>query len=217
MQLVSVNVSPGVLVQWHGETVCTGIFKQPVAGRVMVRRTNLDGDRQADLRVHGGEFKAVYAYALEHYEWWQHELQRELPYGMFGDNLTIQGFTDESVCVGDRFRAGGALLEAVQPRLPCFKLGIRFNDDSMLRRFQQSGRFGVYCRVLEEGDVGAGDSVTCVHRDEAAVPVPALVRLLETDVPDPIMLERALSIAGLPPNWRQKLQRLRAGAPRRAS
>ncbi len=207
MRLVSVNVSSGTVVPWRGRPVETGIFKQPVAGRVMVRGTNVDGDRQADLTVHGGEFKAVYAYAAEHYDWWRRELRRDIPYGMFGENLTTEGLDEEQTCVGDVLQVGGARLEAVQPRLPCFKLGLRFEDPSMVRRFMDSGRLGIYFRIVQAGDIGAGDDIAWVHRDPTRFPVPHLVRLLGASVRDPEAVRRALGVPALPPEWAATLQR----------
>lgn len=205
MRLVSVNVSLVRTVRWQGHDIETGIFKEPVEGPVRVGRANLDGDRQADLRVHGGENKAVYAYAAEHYEWWRTELGRTLPFGAFGENLTIEGFPEEEVCVGDRFRVGGALLEAVQPRFPCFKLGLRFEDEGMIERFLESERWGVYFRVVEEGVLRAGAEVIPEHRDPARFPVPGLLRLLLSKGGSSEELNRALSAAALPPEWRTKI------------
>ena len=179
MRVASVNVSAGTLIEWQGRRVLTGIFKQPVADRVRVRRNGLDGDRQGDLTVHGGELKAVYSYSMANYEWWNRELGRVLPPGMFGENLTIDGLDEEVVAVGDRFSVGSAILEAVQPRLPCYKLGIRFGDPMMVKRFMQSGRFGTYFRVVSEGDVGAGDEVHLVHHDPASAPIASLVNRRE--------------------------------------
>jgi MOSC domain-containing protein YiiM len=176
MRVVSVNVSAGTLIEWQGRCVLTGIFKRPVIGRVRVRRDGLAGDRQADLTVHGGELKAVYSYSLANYEWWNLELGRELPPGMFGENLTIDGLDEETVAIGDRFTIGTTILEAVQPRLPCYKLGVRFGDPKMVKRFMQSGRFGTYFRVVREGDVGVGDDVHLVHYDPEAALVVSLVR-----------------------------------------
>ncbi|HEX6250557.1 MAG TPA: MOSC domain-containing protein [Gemmatimonadaceae bacterium] len=210
MRIVSVNVSAGRVVEWRGRLVETGIFKEPVANRVRVRRLNLDGDRQADRRVHGGEFKAVYAYSAGHYPWWQAELARPLPYGMFGENLTVEEFTEEEVCIGDEFRAGSALLQAVQPRLPCFKLGIRFGDAGMVKRFMEAGRFGVYFRVVEEGAVAAGDVITRERRDPARFPVKALANLHARARFDPMMLRRALQLSALPPEWAERLRELQA-------
>ncbi len=175
MDVVSVNVSAGTLIEWQGRRVLTGIFKKPVNHRVRVRKLGLDGDRQGDLTVHGGELKAVYSYSVANYEWWNRELGRVLPPGMFGENLTIDGFDEGAIAVGDRFSVGTAILEAVQPRLPCYKLGLKFGDQMMVKRFMRSGRFGTYFRVVREGDVGAGDEVHLLHHDPASVLVSSLV------------------------------------------
>jgi MOSC domain-containing protein YiiM len=204
MRLVSVCVSRGRTVRWQGRDIETGIFKEPVEGPVRVGRTNLDGDRQSDLRVHGGEFKAVYAYSAEHYEWWRKELGRTLPFGAFGENLTIEGFPEEEACVGDRVRIGTAVFEAVQPRFPCFKLGIRFSDDEMIERFLESERWGVYFRVVEEGVLSTGDQAVWVHRDPARFSVPSILRLALAETKEPAELRRALSAVALPPDWRAK-------------
>lgn len=210
MQVVSVNVSMGRTVTWRGHEVRTGIFKEPVAGRVMVRSGGVDGDRQADLSVHGGEFKAVYAYSADHYPWWAHELGRELSFGMFGENLTIAGFDENDVGVGDRFAIGNAVLEAVQPRLPCYKLGVRFDDPQMTKRFMKSGRCGVYFRVIKDGDVGAGDTVIRTHTEPVRVPVPALAALIDPAASDPALARRALAISALTPDWRDFLSEMAA-------
>ena len=175
MHVASVNISAGTVIEWQGRRVLTGIFKKPVAYRVRVRKHGLDGDRQGDLTVHGGELKAVYSYTITNYEWWNREMGRVLPPGMFGENLTIDGLDEETVAVGDRFSVGTTILEAVQPRLPCYKLGLRFGDQMMVKRFMHSGRFGTYFRVVTEGDVGVGDEVRLVHHDPAAVLVTSLV------------------------------------------
>jgi MOSC domain-containing protein YiiM len=165
MRLVSVNVSAGRYVSHGGAEVLTGIFKQPVSGPVRVTRLGLDGDFQADRHNHGGVDKAVYAYALEHYDWWRQELGRsDLAPGSFGENLTIEGFDEAAVAVGDVFEVGGARLSAVQPRKPCFKLGLRLGDPSMVQRFMRSLRLGVYFRVVQEGQVEAGQPVEIVER-----------------------------------------------------
>ncbi|MFI5347695.1 MAG: MOSC domain-containing protein [Elusimicrobiota bacterium] len=207
MKLVSLNVSMGRTVRWEGRDVETGIFKESVPGPLRVTRHNLEGDRQSDLQVHGGEFKAIYAYSAEHYAWWNRELGRALPYGTFGENLTLEGFTEEEVCVGDRLRVGTAVLEAVQPRFPCFKLGIRFGDMGIVEKFLDSGRFGVYFRVAEEGVVAAGDSGEWVHRDPARFPVPEILRLSAAPSKPAAELRRALSAKALPPSWREKFSR----------
>jgi MOSC domain-containing protein YiiM len=208
MRLVSVNVSLVRKVRWQGRDIETGIFKEPVDRPVRVGRANLDGDRQADLRVHGGENKAVYAYSAEHYEWWRRELGRSLPFGVFGENLTIEGFPEEEVCVGDRFRIGGALLEAVQPRFPCFKLGLKFEDEGMIERFLESERWGVYFRVVAEGLLRAGDAAVREHRDPVRFPVPGILRLILSKTKTTEELKRALSVAALPPEWRAKFNQL---------
>jgi MOSC domain-containing protein YiiM len=174
MHIASVNISSGTIIEWQGRRVLTGIFKQPVAQRVRVRLDGLEGDRQADLTVHGGMLKAVYAFSVANYEWWNQELGRTLPPGMFGENLTIDGIDEETIGVGDRFAIGTTVLEAVQPRFPCYKLGVRFGDPNMVKHFMRSGRFGTYFRVVSEGDVGAGDEVHLIHHDPASALVVSL-------------------------------------------
>src|SRR5512143_3323545 len=205
LRVVSVNVGMPREIRWKGRTVVTAIVKTPVAGRVAVRRLNVDGDRQADLSVHGGADKAVYIYAAEHYDAWRRELKRqELPWGSFGENLTLAGgFLEASVCVGDRFRAGTAELMAVQPRLPCYKLGIQFGTQRFLRRFAQSGRFGIYCRVVKEGTVAAGDPVEYTARQADGLTIDRLGGLILDRRPDMELLERALSAEELPERLRE--------------
>jgi len=160
MHLHSVNVGLPRDVMWHGREVTTGIYKEPVQGRVAIRRLNLDGDGQADLSVHGGAEKAVYCYPFEHYAYWKRELPgKDLPFGMFGENLTLEGVSEETVHIGDRFTFGSATLVVTQPRLPCYKLGIKFKSDAMVKRFLASGRTGFYFAVESEGAVAAGDRV----------------------------------------------------------
>ena len=172
MKLVSVQVGRPRTVRWRGKAVSTGIYKEPVAGRIMLRRNNLDGDRQADLTVHGGLDKAVYVYPSEHYPIWQAELPgMRLPYGIFGENFTTEGLDESSVHIGDQFRIGGALVEVTQPRMPCYKLGIRFGRPDMPKRFHASGRCGFYLAVLQEGEVGAGDVWERPARNEQEVSV----------------------------------------------
>ena len=178
MKLVSVNTGLPREVTWRGMNVSTGIFKQPVQGRIALRKLNLDGDRQADLSVHGGEYKAVYCYPISHYDYWRRELPgRELPLGMFGENFTTDGLLESSVHVGDRFSVGSAEVVVTQPRLPCYKLGVRFQADDMVKRFLTSGRTGFYLAVTREGEVGAGDEITVIERDPNAVPVSEITRL----------------------------------------
>jgi len=179
MRLVSVQVGRPRRVGWHGELVSTGIYKEPVAGRIMVCRFNLAGDQQADLTVHGGPDKAVYAYPSEHYPIWQAEFpDMRLPYGMFGENFTTEGLDESSVHIGDQFPIGGAVVEVTQPRMPCYKLGIRFGRPDMPKRFHASGRCGFYLAVLREGQVGAGDVWERMARSDQQVSVIESYRLL---------------------------------------
>ncbi len=218
MKIVSLNVGLPREVMWHGGAVTTGIFKEPVAGRVALRTLNLDGDGQADLSVHGGEYKAVYCYPVAHYGYWKKELAgRELPMGMFGENFTTDGLSEDSAHLGDRFSVGSAEVVVTQPRLPCYKLGVRFQSDDMVRRFLASGRTGFYLAVTREGEVDAGDEIKVISRDENAVPVSEVTRLYiakRYDQDDVKSLRRALGVAALPESWkeyfRERLERARA-------
>jgi MOSC domain-containing protein YiiM len=191
---------------WRGRTVTTGIFKQAVEGRVALRTLNLDGDRQADLMVHGGKDKAVYCYPIAHYDYWKKELPgRELPMGLFGENFTTDGLLEESVHLGDLFSVGSAEVVVAQPRLPCYKLGVRFQSDDMVRRFLASGRTGFYFAVTREGEVGAGDEIKVISRDDNAVPISEITRLYiakRYDEDDLTSLRRALRVAALPESWK---------------
>jgi MOSC domain-containing protein YiiM len=216
MKLISVNIGVPREVTWHGMTVTTGIFKQPVEGRVGLRKLNLDGDRQADLTVHGGNDKAVYCYPNEHYHYWSHELPgRELPAGIFGENFTTEGLPEDSVHLGDRFSVGSAEVVVTQPRLPCYKLGVRFQADDMVKRFLASGRMGFYLAVTHEGEVGAGDEIKVLTRDPNSVRVSEITRLYiakRYDTDDVNSVRRALQVAALPESWKQyfreRLQRV---------
>jgi MOSC domain-containing protein YiiM len=205
-KLVSVNTGLPREVMWHGRTVTTGIYKQPVEGRVALRTLNLDGDRQADLTVHGGKDKAVYCYPIAHYDYWKKEMPgRELPMGMFGENFTTDGLSEDSAHLGDRFSVGSAEVVVTQPRLPCYKLGVRFQSDDMVRRFLGSGRTGFYFAVTREGEVGAGDEIKVISRDDNAVPVSEITRLYiakRYDEDDLTSLRRALRVAALPESWK---------------
>jgi MOSC domain-containing protein YiiM len=175
-QVLSVNVGRPRTVEWHGRQVRTGIWKAPVAGRVAVRGVNLDGDGQADLRVHGGPDKAVYAYAIEDYDWWAEERGAPIEPATFGENLTVRGLALDQLVIGSRARVGTALLQVTQARLPCFKLGIRMGDASFVEQFDAAQRFGTYFRIIEEGDVGAGDEVTVVPSRAEGITVGELGR-----------------------------------------
>jgi MOSC domain-containing protein YiiM len=202
-RVVSVNVGLPRTVHWKGRDVATGIFKEPVAGRVAVRRLNLDGDGQADLSVHGGPDKAVYAYPLEHYAYWREQLEEELPFGAFGENLTVEGLPLEGdVALGDRFRIGTAELVVTQPRLPCYKLGVRFGREDMVKRFLASGRTGYYLAVAAEGHVGASDAVETLARHPAGIPVSEVTRVYARDRNDLETIERLVALDALPDDWR---------------
>jgi MOSC domain-containing protein YiiM len=205
MKVVSLNVGLPRQVPWKGEVVTTGIFKEPVAGRVTMRTLNLDGDRQADLTVHGGPNKAVYLYPSEHYDFWRRELpEMELGWGVFGENITSEGLLEEEVYIGDRFRIGSAEVVVTQPRFPCYKLGLRFGDDDMLRRFLASRRSGIYFAVTREGEVGAGDRIELISRDPNTVTVTNMVDLYVQDRSNAELLRRAVQVVALPDDWRNR-------------
>jgi MOSC domain-containing protein YiiM len=207
MKLVSVNVGLPQNVVWHERTVTTGIFKNPVGGRVGLTKLNLDGDRQADLTVHGGEHKAVYLYPAEHYDYWKTELPGiQLPFGMFGENLTTEGLLEQSVHIGDELAVGSVRLTITQPRMPCYKLGLKFQSDEMIKRFLASGRSGFYALVSLEGEVGAEDEITITARDQHAVSISEITGLYVAKhftEPDIATVRRALLVAALPESWKQ--------------
>jgi MOSC domain-containing protein YiiM len=207
MRIVSVNVGRPRTVTWRGRSVTTAIFKDPVPGRVRVRQLNLEGDGQADLSVHGGRDKAVYAYSAEHYADWRRELaDLELPWGMFGENLTVEGLREDEVCVGDRLRFGAAEGVVTQPRLPCYKLGVRFSRDDIVKRFLASGRTGFYLAVTREGDVGVGDPVEVLARDPQGITVGDVTQLYIRDKRNVEKLRRAIRVAALPEGWRSQFE-----------
>lgn len=203
MKLVSIQVGLPREVLWQGRSVTTGIFKEPVTGPVTVRTLDLDGDAQADLSVHGGPDKAVYAYPAEHYEYWRRELpEMKLPYGMFGENLTTEGLLENEVNIGDRFRIGGTELVVTQPRVPCYKLAIKFGRADILKRFLASRRSGFYFAVAREGDVQAGDRIERLSRDGDGLSVEDIVRLYAFERDDLETLRRAVQDKTLPESWR---------------
>jgi len=209
MRVVSVNVGLPRRVVWRRREVTTGIFKEPVDGPARVGGLNLDGDRQADLTVHGGADKAVYLYRAEHYPYWHEELGRTLPWGTFGENLTVQGTPPEDeVGIGDRVRVGTAELVVTQPRLPCFKLGLRFDDPRMVARFLDAGRSGYYLRVAKEGEVAAGDEIELLERHPAGVAVSEITRLFARDRGDAAAVRRVLAVDALPADWRPFFEQL---------
>lgn len=207
MQLISVNVGLPREVNWKGKTVSTGIFKEPVSNRVMVRSLNLDGDGQADLTVHGGLDKAVYVYPFEHYDYWRGELPDiELTPGIFGENFTVTGLRESELNIGDRFKVGSVELMVTQPRLPCYKLGIRFGQPDIVKRFLASRRTGFYFRVLQEGEVGAGDALELVSRDENNITVADITQLYVREQNNPELLHLAAQLEALPESWRDYFQ-----------
>lgn len=203
MKILSVNVGLPREVTWQGKFVTTGIFKEPVKGPVMLRTLNLDGDGQADLTVHGGVSKAVYAYPSEHYDCWRKELPgADLPWGMFGENFTTKGLLEEPVYIGDRFRIGQAEVMVTEPRMPCYKLGIKFGRADIIKRFLASRRSGFYFAVVQEGTVGAGDAIELIGREQEEISVADITRLYAFDRDDSKTMVRAIEVKALPENWK---------------
>jgi MOSC domain-containing protein YiiM len=204
MKIISINVGLPREIKWRGKTVTTSIFKAPVSGSVLVKQLNIVGDQQSDLTVHGGPDKAVYAYPSEHYAFWRGELPGlKLSWGAFGENFTTEGLFEDTIHIGDRLRIGSAEFTVTQPRMPCFKLGIRFYRPDMIKRFLLSGRTGFYLSVSQEGEVTAGDSVTVTRRDKAEITVADIVRLHAADGADQDLLRRASQLPALPDGWRE--------------
>lgn len=221
MKLVSVNCGLPREIAWRGGTVTTSIYKEPVEGRVALRRFNLDGDRQSDLTVHGGKDKAVYCYPVEYYDYWNAELPGQtLAYGSFGENFTVEGLAqtslaEDSIHIGDRFSIGDAEVVVTQPRLPCYKLALRFDSDDIVKRFLNSRRSGFYVAVSREGEVRAGDTVTAISHDPDSVPVAEIIRLYVAKrygAEDARQARRAMAVEALPDDWKtyfqEKLDRL---------
>jgi MOSC domain-containing protein YiiM len=218
MRVLSVNRGLPREVSWHGRSVTTGIYKEPVEGPVALRKLNLDGDRQADLSVHGGKEKAVYCYPAEHYNYWKTELPgHALPIGVFGENFTTEGLAEDSVYIGDRFSIGSAEVVVTQPRLPCYKLSIRLGLDDMVQRFLSSGRTGFYLAVTREGEVAPNDEIISISRDLRSVSVSEIARLYFAKAynrNDLRLLRQALNVEALSEDWKEyfeeKLNHLRA-------
>ena len=216
MNLVSVNVGMPKTVEHLGRRVSTGIFKSPVDGRVMVRKLNVDGDGQADLTVHGGVYKAVYAYDLKNIRYWRRVLDRDdIGFGHFGENFTVEGMPDDQIHIGDVFRVGGALLEVTQPRVPCFKLEMKMDLPGFSRQFITSGRLGFCFRVLEEGDVGAGDTIELVETGPEKITVRDFARLYFFDYGNLEKIRRLLRIPAVPPDWVRVFEEMLAAAGER--
>ncbi|HET9530298.1 MAG TPA: MOSC domain-containing protein [Blastocatellia bacterium] len=208
MRLVSVNVGLPRDVYWQGKTVTTGIFKEPVNSPIMLNTLNLVGDKQADLSVHGGLDKAVYAYPIEHYEFWRGELPDiDFSAGVFGENFTTEGIIEDSVLIGDRYRIGGAEVIVTQPRLPCYKLGIRFGRADMVKKFLASRRTGFYLGVLREGVVEAGNKIELIGREERTVSVADITRIYALEREDMRTLELAVEVEALPEKWKEYLRK----------
>jgi MOSC domain-containing protein YiiM len=204
--LISVQIGVPRKVLLDGGEVSTGIFKTPVHKRILMRTLNLDGDRQADLTVHGGRDKSVYAYPSEHYAHWKKEFpDMELPWGSFGENLTTQGMLEGEVFLGDRYAIGEAEVVVTQPRIPCFKLNLKFQRDDMAKRFLASRRSGFYFRVLREGEIGAGDEIVRIHQDENLVSVSDVLKAYLGTPGSEDIRERALRVEYLSPSWRKEL------------
>ena len=212
MKILSLNGARPKLVVYQGTTISTGIFKQPVSGPVRLRTLNLDGDRQADLSVHGGPNKAAYGYPSEHYPFWREELGMDLPWGMFGENFTTTGLAEDKLHVGDRFQIGSAIVMVRQPRTPCYKLTAKFQREDIVERFLLSGRSGVYFSVEQEGSVEASDSFELLERNHDGILISEVNRLLVQNRYQHDLLQKAVATAALPEQWRdlfsERLRRL---------
>jgi len=207
MKIISINVGLPRLVLRNGEPVSTGIFKEPIADRVMMRKLNIDGDRQADLSVHGGPSKAVYLYPAEHYDFWKREFpEMDLPRGMFGENFTTTGLLETEINIGDKFRIGSGEVMVTEPRMPCYKLALKFGRPEIIKRFLQSERTGFYLAVLKEGEVGTGDEFEPLARDAHDVRVSDVTRLYTREKRNAELLRRAIEVEALPESWRTYFQ-----------
>src|SRR5499433_713617 len=208
-RLLSVNVGLPRDIEWQGKTVHTAVWKTPVQGRRMARLLNIDGDGQGDLAGHGGEHRAVFVYQIESYRYWQNQLGRnDFTYGQFGENFTVEGLADTEVCIGDHYRIGNALFEVTQPRVTCYRVGIRMNEPQMAALLTSSGKPGFYFRVLQEGEVEAGDEIAKVADGPERMSVFAINALLYTPDHSRDRLERALQIQALSPGWRGSFEAL---------
>jgi MOSC domain-containing protein YiiM len=203
MKLISVNVGLPREITANGETVRTSIWKYPVQGRVHASTLNLDGDQQSDLSVHGGVDKAVYVYPSEHYSYWRTQLPDvELPWGAFGENFTSEGILEDQTKIGDRIRVGSTEFMVTQPRMPCFKLGIRFNRRDMVKRFLESKRSGFYLAVIREGEVQTGEAIEFTEKQEAGVTITEIVNLYTVDSQNQELLRHATELPALPQTWK---------------
>lgn len=208
MQIVSVNVGLPRVIEYCGKPTATGIFKTSVSGKIAVNKSNLAGDAQADLRVHGGSNKAVYAYPSEHYDFWRAELPEiNFEPGIFGENLTTIGLSETTICIGDKFRIGTAEFVVTEPRFPCFKLGLRFGRKDIIRRFQKSNRCGFYLAVEKTGELETGDQIEIVSRDERQFSILEAFAFGENKPIDSEKLRAALEIEALPKKWKNNIRR----------
>lgn len=214
MKIISLNIGKLVEVDWQGQRIKTGIYKSPVETPRAVNSRGIEGDEVGDLKVHGGEHKAVYAYSAEDYEWWKtHFKGHEMGYGFLGENLTISDFDESSVCVGDEFLIGeGVVLQAIQPRQPCFKLGIKFGDQKIIKTFLDHGVFGVYFRVAKSGSLKVGDTLTKIYSHPSQIPVPSVFSILKGPSFKRETLQKLKDIETLCPKLKRKaMERLDAG------
>lgn len=212
LEIISLNVGLPRLITYRGQQIETGIYKKPVVGPVWLRRLNLDGDRQADLTVHGGPNKAAYAYPSEHYEFWHKELPgMKLPWGMFGENFTTKDILESELHIGDRLQIGSAIIMARQPRVPCDKLAAKFHRKDIVPRFLSSGRSGFYFSVEQEGTVAAGDSFQFLSREPEGITVAEMNRLFAEDRYNEELLEKAIKTPALPEDWRDYFHRRQRG------
>jgi len=207
MKVISLNVSLPKQVEFRGNKVSTGIYNEPVEGRVKVRTLNLDGDKQADLTVHGGPDKAVYAYPSEHYPYWRdHYPNLKMGWGMFGENFTTEGLLEDQANIGEEYQIGSATFTVTQPRMPCFKLAIKFESGDIIKKMFASAKCGIYFKVLEEGEVGAGDEIKLVRKDEHNVTIQDIMKTYGKEHEHKELLERALKINALPVGWKEHYQ-----------
>lgn len=205
MKLLSINVSKPKPIEYNGKTVYTGIFKEPVSGAVMLREYNIDGDGQGDLKVHGGTYKAIYGYPYEHYSHWQQELERnDLSYGQFGENLTLSGMLEEEIYIGDVFQIGSDVkLQITQPRVPCFKLGYKMGQPEFPKQFLESRRVGFYFRVLAEGEINAGNTISRIEIASEQMSVTEILNLRFFDTNNHELIEKARKLPALSPSWKK--------------
>ena len=206
MRVISVNVGLPIKINFGKEIVTTAIFKNPIKHRIKLYKLNLEGDKQADLTVHGGIDKAVYSYPSEHYKFWKKEIKDfEYSWGTFGENLTTEGVVEDLVNIGDQFRIGSAKVVATQPRMPCYKLAVRFGRMDIIRRFMASERSGIYFKVVQEGEIGVEDKIELIKSDENKVTIRDIVRLQTNGGRDTEMMNRAIKVKDLPDGWRNYL------------